>query len=151
MKLDNHIGFLLTKTLRQLNCVFNSEFSHYGITSEQWSLLKRLTEQEGSSIKDLAQAVEKDQANVTRIVDVLEKRGLVKRSANPDDKRSTLIYFTNEGKELTASLAPTDEKVHQIAVDGLTEQEIAQFSQVLAKIHQNAHQYLNIAKNKESN
>lgn len=147
MKLDHHVGFLLSKTLRQLNCLFNYEFSQYGITSEQWSLLKRVHEQEGSSIKDLALGVGKDQANVTRILDVLEKRGIVKRCANPDDKRSTLVYFTDEGRDLTDRLIPTDVKVHQIAVGVLSEQEMEQFTQMLAAIHQNAQHYLTTARN----
>ncbi|MBD3919838.1 MarR family transcriptional regulator [Paenibacillus sp. PR3] len=146
MKLDHHVGFLLSKTLRQLNCLFNYEFNQYGITSEQWSILKKMYEQEGSSIKDLALGVGKDQANVTRILDVLEKRILVKRCTNPDDKRSTLVYFTDEGKDLAERLIPTDAKVHQIAVGGLSEQEIAQFAQLLAAINQNAQHYLTTAR-----
>ncbi|GMK37655.1 transcriptional regulator [Paenibacillus sp. CCS19] len=146
MKLDQHVGFLLSKTLRQLNCLFNQEFSQHGITSEQWSILKRMHEQEGSSIKDLALGVGKDQANVTRILDVLEKRGLVERCANPDDKRSSLLYFTEEGKKLTETLVPADAKVHQIAIDGLSEQQMEQFAQMLAAINHNAQQYLTKSK-----
>ncbi|QHW33478.1 MarR family transcriptional regulator [Paenibacillus rhizovicinus] len=138
MKLDDHVGFMVTKTLRQLNVLFNQEFNAYGITSEQWSLLKRLDAQEGISMKDLAQAAEKDQGNVTRILDLLEKRAYVRRSANPNDKRSTLVYLTPAGKELTERLIPLDIRVHEAAVEGLTEEELAVFARVLDTIAHNA-------------
>lgn len=146
MKLDDHVGFMLAKTVRNLTFLLNNEFSQYGITTEQWSLLKKLHEQEGSSIKDLAQGVGKDQANVTRILDVLEKRGLVQRCSNPNDKRSTLIRFTTEGKELTESLIPIDANVHEIAVDGLSEQDFIALKQLLSKLNHNVDQYLTLSK-----
>jgi DNA-binding MarR family transcriptional regulator len=142
MKLDDHIGFILTKALRHLNVLFNHEFSSYGITSEQWSLLKRLDEEEGISIKELAQAAGKDQANVTRILDVLEKRDFIARSSNPKDKRSTLVYFTQVGRELTERLIPVDTNLHEVAVHGLSEEDLASLTRVLAKINQNANQFL---------
>ncbi|WP_052339595.1 MarR family winged helix-turn-helix transcriptional regulator [Gorillibacterium massiliense] len=142
MILEDHVGFIMTKALRNLNLLFNQEFNRYGITSEQWSLLKRLDDQEGVSIKDLAQGVGKDQGNVTRILDLLEKRGFVKRCSNPNDKRSSLIYFTNAGKELTERLMPIDEKVHQIAVDGLSKNEFALFTRVLSQIDKNTCKFL---------
>lgn len=142
MKLDDHVGFNVARTLRNLNCLLNQEFSAHGITSEQWSLLKRLEEQEGVSIKDLAQVTVKDQANVTRILDVLEKRGLVGRHAHPKDRRSSLVYFTPEGRTLTESLIAIDEHVHAIAVEGVSDEEFAVFAKVLAKLNQNANRYL---------
>ncbi|QHT63148.1 MarR family transcriptional regulator [Paenibacillus lycopersici] len=142
MKLDDHVGFNIARTLRNLNLLFNQEFSPYGITSEQWSLLKRLQEQEGISIKDLAHAAGKDQANVTRILDVLAKRGFVARSSNPRDKRSSLVYFTPEGKELTERLIPIDEQVHKDAVDELTPAELGAFARAIAQINRNANRHL---------
>lgn len=136
-----HVGFAIAKTLRHFNLLFNQEFNEFGITSEQWSLLKRLKGQEGISIKDLAQRVEKDQGNVTRILDLLEKRGLVERRSNQNDRRSSLIYFTEEGRDLVENLMPIDEKVHEIAIDGISEPELIMFMQVLSKINQNAKKY----------
>lgn len=83
MKFEDAVGFVMTKTLRNMNVLFNHEFKQYGLTSEQWSLLKSLHEEDGITIKELTQRVEKDQGNVTRILDLLTKKSLIKRCINP--------------------------------------------------------------------
>ncbi|MBM7567187.1 MarR family winged helix-turn-helix transcriptional regulator [Paenibacillus sacheonensis] len=142
IKLDDAVGFILTKTLRNLNLLFNQEFSPSGITSEQWCLVKRLDEQDGISIKELTLGVGKDQANVTRILAILEQRGFVQRSPHPNDGRSSLVYLTGAGKELAARLNPIDERIQAIAVDGLSEEEVQFLRRTLAKLSHNADKHL---------
>ncbi|WP_336765924.1 MarR family winged helix-turn-helix transcriptional regulator [Paenibacillus sp. USHLN196] len=144
MNFEEAIGFAMTKTLRNMNVLFNHEFKQYGITSEQWILLKSLEEKDGISIKDLTHSVEKDQANVTRILDLLARKGLVKRCNNPNDKRSSLVFLTGEGSQLTKHLIPLDEKVQEFALEGLSEEELLQFKKLLSQINQNVRQYLDI-------
>lgn len=137
MKLDDAVGFIINSTGRNLILLLNQKFSQYGITSEQWSLLKRLEEQDGVIIKDLTQRVEKDQGNVTRILDVLEKRGLVKRTPNPDDKRSSLVFLTEEGKGLMENLIPIDEELQEMILKGVCKEELTLFKKILSKINDN--------------
>lgn len=122
MNNEDHVGFILTKSIRNMNMLFANEFNHYRITSEQWSLLKCLDEG-GITVKDITRMTEKDQGNVTRILDLLVKKGLVKRCSNPNDGRSILVSLTLEGTELTRKLIPIDEKVHNVIMDGLSEEE----------------------------
>lgn len=137
MKLDDAIGFIINSTGRNLILLLNHKFTQYGITSEQWSLLKRLEEQDGVSIKDLTHRVEKDQGNVTRILDVLEKRELVKRTPNPDDKRSSLVFLTEEGKGLMENLIPIDEELQEVILNGVSKEELTLFKKIISKINDN--------------
>ena len=137
MKLDDAIGFIINNTGRNLILLLNQAFSKYGITAEQWTVLKRLDEQDGISIKGLTKRVGKDQGNVTRIVDVLVKKGVVKRTSNPEDKRSSLVYLTEEGKEVTKNLIPIDKKVHDTALHGLSQEDLTLLKQILFKINEN--------------
>lgn len=137
MKLDDAIGFIINSTGRNLILLLNHKFTQYGITSEQWSLLKRLEEQDGVSIKDLTYRVEKDQGNVTRILDVLEKRELVKRTPNPDDKRSSLVFLTEEGKGLMENLIPIDEELQEVILNGVSKEELTLFKKIISKINDN--------------
>jgi DNA-binding MarR family transcriptional regulator len=143
LNLENHIGLIMTKSLRKMNLLFNHEFNQFRITSEQWSLLKCLDEG-GITVKDITQAVGKDQGNVTRILDLLVKRGLVKRRSNPNDGRSSLVYLTEEGKGLMVSLIPIDEKIHNVIMEGLSEEEKILFNGVISKFNQNVNEYQNL-------
>ncbi|MGE7667163.1 MarR family winged helix-turn-helix transcriptional regulator [Ureibacillus composti] len=137
MRLDDAIGFIINNTGRNLTLLLNKKFSQYGITTEQWTLLKRLDEQDGINIKELTQRVGKDQGNVTRILELLEKGGLVKRTPNPADKRSSLVFLTEEGKGITENLIPIDEELHRNALNGLSEEDLTVFKKVISKINEN--------------
>lgn len=137
MKLDDAIGFIINKTGRGLMLLLNHELIQHGITSEQWTLLKRLEEQDGISLKELSIRVGKDQANVTRICELLIQRGLVSKQQNKQDKRSFLMYLTTEGQSLVELLIPIDEKLQEMALKNISEEELAVFKKVISKINEN--------------
>ena len=94
-------------------------------------------------VKKLVNRERKDQANVTRILDLLEQRGYIKRTPDPKDKRDSLILLTNEGKKLTEELVPIDKKLQGIAIEGIKDEELDIFKSVLAKISHNVKKELN--------
>ncbi|MDR7317520.1 MarR family transcriptional regulator [Brevibacillus nitrificans] len=137
MKLDDAVGFLINNTGRSMTRFLTSAFSHLDVTTEQWSVLKSLEEEDRLTIKELSSRVGKDQANVTRISDLLERKGYLVRQPNPEDKRSSLVCLTEAGREITKQLIPIDEHVHEVALRGISEEEIAFLKQLLSKIREN--------------
>ena len=109
----------------------------YNVTHEQWPLLKWLWEKDGISQKDLSEKSFKDQPTITRILDKLERRGLIRRQANSADRRVSLIYLTNEGHEIRDSLIPLARQALEQALLGLSEQEQAQLKNLLNRIGDN--------------
>jgi DNA-binding MarR family transcriptional regulator len=73
-------------------------------------------------------------ATMTANLDLLERRGLIRRLPNPDDRRSTLIEITAEGQRLTDQLLPGIRQLERAALDGLTHAERVLFVEFLAKI-----------------
>jgi len=138
VRLDDALGFAINLTGRALTRLLMSAFAPYDVTPEQWSILKRLEEGDGITIKELSKRVGKDQANVTRISDLLQRKELIKRKPNPEDKRSSLVCLTEEGRRIIQLLDPIDEQVHQIALKGLTESEIEMVTQLLSRIRENS-------------
>ena len=60
----------------------SKKLKDFDITGEQWSVLKHVFEKEGCNQKDLATRCLKDRAALTRILDILEKKSLIKRERN---------------------------------------------------------------------
>jgi DNA-binding MarR family transcriptional regulator len=114
-----------------------SAFSHLDVTTEQWSVLKCLEEEDSLTIKELSKRVGKDQANITRISDLLERKGYLVRKPNPEDRRSSLVCLTEAGKEITNQLIPIDDQFHEVALRGISEEEISFLKQLLEKIRKN--------------
>lgn len=109
----------------------------YKVTHEQWPLLKWLWVQDGISQKELSEKSYKDQPTTTRILDKLERRGLIRRQIDSLDRRVSLIYLTREGQQIQDSLIPLAQGALEQALKGLSELEQVQLKNLLNKISDN--------------
>ncbi|NJB68936.1 DNA-binding MarR family transcriptional regulator [Desulfobaculum xiamenense] len=106
--LSNYPGYVIARTGKAIKFELRRYLREAGIdvTSEQWALLCHLWEQEGRSQKELAELSFKDTANITRMIDVLEGKGIVYREKDPSDRRTYKIYLTPRGRELRGEIMP---------------------------------------------
>ncbi|MEV5026155.1 MarR family winged helix-turn-helix transcriptional regulator [Paenibacillus sp. LPE1-1-1.1] len=138
MEFKQSVGYVISNTGRRLNQRLQQLFHEHDITPEQWSLLMCLDEHDGITHKDLAQRTDKDPANITRLVDQLERKALVKRAANPNDRRSQLLYITETGRTSAHELAPIEANYVQQMLTDISDEEIQAFMGFMAKINKNA-------------
>ncbi|MEL6842485.1 MAG: MarR family transcriptional regulator [Bacteroidota bacterium] len=107
------------------------------LTVDQWVLLKQLGEKPGLSQVELANATFKDPAAILRIIQILLRKNLVKRSARPEDKRTYEVYLTKEGEALVARLIPLIQGVRAVGVEGFTDEEVEMAKSLMKRIYQN--------------
>ena len=78
-------------------------FAPFGITIPQYNILVILRDQEaGLSQVEISERQLVDRSNMTGLIDRLEKRGLVKRTDHPRDRRTYLVKLTPKGRDLVA-------------------------------------------------
>jgi MarR family 2-MHQ and catechol resistance regulon transcriptional repressor len=106
----------------------------YKITMEQLVVLEILNSQGDMNMTELSNAVWKQNANITKIVDKLEKRELAVRKAVAGDRRANLVSITNEGKQLFNEVIPFVFEVYKDVVSCITEEEEAITLNTLKKI-----------------
>jgi DNA-binding MarR family transcriptional regulator len=104
------------------------------LTPPQYFLLSRLWEKDRLPFKDLATASLTSRPTITGIVDTLEKKGLVTREPNPDDRRSLLVSLTEQGRAIRQS-TPTLEVIFSSCCSSLTLGEIQQLITLLQKLN----------------
>ena len=73
-------------------------------------------------------------ASITSTLDVLERRGWVRRVPNPDDRRSLLIEITADGRRTADQLLPGIRELERSVLSGLTERERTQLLALLGKV-----------------
>jgi DNA-binding MarR family transcriptional regulator len=96
--------------------------------------LTLLWEKDGRPFKEMAAAAHSSRATMTGIVDNLERKDLVTREPNPDDRRSLLVKLTEKGWSLQDS-TPTLEGIFRSCCVGLEPVEIQQLSRLLRKLN----------------
>jgi DNA-binding MarR family transcriptional regulator len=138
MNIHDSLGFIISNTGRKLSQMLTLRFQAFDdITSEQWSVLNKLAEQDGITQRELSQRTAKDPTNVTRILDQLERKGWIRREAHPEDRRAFLTYVTDSGRALNEQLVPVEAEFIRSVLSSLNESEIAALRKALLKINEN--------------
>ena len=106
--LNNSYGTLIERTLRLIKLRYLQTFraANIDITPEQWVLIDKLYQTNGISQNKLANITFKNAPTVSRIVDLLCKKGWTKRSRSSEDRRSYSINLTAEGNRIVEILLP---------------------------------------------
>ena len=135
----NTYSFLLNRTARRVKQFAQKKFKEYdfGITVDQWTVLKALSENEHLSQKDLATLTFKDTPTLTRILDLLVDKGLAQREMNPKDRRKFVVSLTESGKEKVNEMHPKVAQIRKKAWENLTPKDFEHFKMVLETIYQN--------------
>ena len=92
-KLNNRINKKFEKLQRRI-------IQKENLTTAQYSILQQLWKNDGIKFKQLAEACCCSQSTITGIVDTMEKKDVVIRKMNPEDRRSVLVMLTDKGKKL---------------------------------------------------
>ena len=124
--IDSSPGFIIHLLDTQMKAALQRAFQSKGfdLTPEQWGLLSRLWETEGIHQSILAERTGKDRHNITRILNLLEKKGLTRRVPDPDDRRRYNIYLTEAGRALRKKLPPIVIDLLQKCFTGLTQKDL---------------------------
>jgi MarR family transcriptional regulator for hemolysin len=71
---------------------------------------------------------------MVRVIDEMDRDGLIRREGNPDDKRSKLLYLTPRGEELIARIQPILDQERSEVLSLLNDDELRTCAELLEKI-----------------
>jgi len=132
-------SFLLDRTARRVKQYAQNKFKlgDFDITVDQWLVMKNLSENELLSQSELAHMVFKDQPTLTRIIDILNKKGYVERIPHPQDRRSFQLILTDSGISKVIELRPQVASIRETAWENLNEEDFKDFKRILNTIYSN--------------
>lgn len=138
MKFESY-SYLLDRTARRVKQYAQQQFDagDFGLTVDQWLVLKNLGNDAYLKQTELAELTGKDNPTLTRIIDLLCKKGLTERITHKTDRRSFTVHLTAEGKQKLNTLTPQVTGIRMKAWKGLTEEDYDHLKLVLNKIYQN--------------
>jgi DNA-binding MarR family transcriptional regulator len=122
---------------RQINELTLEDLRRYGMTVPRWSVLSQLALREGRNIGALARATAIKQSSLTRVVDQMERDGLVERRAADADNRIVEVWLTRSGRETYDRVVPMAlQRAHQ-ALAGFGANEVEQLQGLLQRLLSN--------------
>ncbi|WP_166921061.1 MarR family winged helix-turn-helix transcriptional regulator [Flavobacterium poyangense] len=107
------------------------------ITVDQCLVLIILNENSKISQIEMAKLIFKDNASITRIIELMVKKEYLTREINESDKRKSKLVITEKGKKTIVQLTPVFKLNRKTALDGISANEIELLDSILHKIISN--------------
>ncbi len=130
----HNVGRTLIDAAAQLNAAVDERARAFGITGAQWTVLIRIGGGVATTASELCQSIGHDSGSMTRMLDRLEKLGLIRRSPSSKDGRALSLSLTREGERLYPDLRPIAVEVLDRHLSGFTPQEIEQLIGLLERL-----------------
>lgn len=135
---QGHLGYLVGALGSAMRKGLEDELAPMGVTPAQWVILEAAFDGSADTLTALARIIPVDAAAISRQLDKLQQRGLVRRRRLRSDRRTVRIELTDAGRELVPKLAPMVQANNSRFLSGITTEEQAVFTQVIQKMIQNA-------------
>ena len=134
--IETHLALAATGGILSTGLVRHLAAAGFDITRPRFTLLRMLYLAPGRRLpqSEIAHEMAVSGANVTQLIDVLEREGWVERVVNPADKRITFAQLTKDGGERCSRLLPAMIEYMEDSCSPLSNEEKAQLRSLLARV-----------------
>lgn len=134
---EQSVGHQVRQTHRALQRALEARIRPYGITLGMWCFLRVLWEEDGLNQRELSTRAGTAEPTTVTALHAMERRGLVVRVQNRDDRRKSNIFLTKPARELRNLLLPEARAVNRVATAGLPAAQIEALKRILTRLRAN--------------
>ena len=135
---EESVGYLMRRILSTVSLEVERELEPSGLTNAQWVPLLKLSMGSASTVAELARECMLDAGGMTRLLDRLESKGLVRRMRSSDDRRVVNLELTDEGRVAAKKIPAVLCGVQNAHMRGFTTEEWQLLRGMLRRILDNA-------------
>lgn len=132
------VGYLLKRLRVFLDRAVDNEMAELDLTDVQWGPLLLLHHGMGTTAAELARVICADTGAMTRLIDRLEAKDLVRRVPSAQDRRAIELELTPEGTRLCREVPFGLARVMNATLRGFTAEELATLTALLRRMLANA-------------
>ncbi|MFM0075961.1 MarR family transcriptional regulator [Paraburkholderia sediminicola] len=138
-RLDESVGYLLSRVRSTMwNGMTQQTLAELQITATQASIVMMLASGRSPVAAELARECGLDASSVTRLIDRLERHGLLTRIRSDADRRMVRLALTVKGARVAAKIPPIFSRVMDSLFDGFTPEEIGFLKSMLRRVLANS-------------
>ena len=130
----DHLGYWVGSLASAMRKGLEEELAPMGVTPAQWVILEAAFAGKANTLTALTRIIPVDGAAISRQLDKLQQRGLVRRRRLRSDRRTVRIELTEAGRDLAPKLAPLVRANHLRFLAGVTSEELAAFIGTIGKM-----------------
>ncbi|PCD01165.1 MarR family winged helix-turn-helix transcriptional regulator [Halopseudomonas pelagia] len=138
------MGAALGRVHRLWRAAINQAVGELGMTEARWAVMMHLDKMgEGCTQQVLATELAIEMPSLTRTLNQLEQQQLIERRRDKTDRRVHCLWFTEQGREQVELLAVHIAQVRKDIYQGLSDQQLDAFAEVLLSMEHNVRELLN--------
>jgi MarR family transcriptional regulator for hemolysin len=122
--LDRDPLVVLSNVARMMRTLADARARNHGMTRAQWMILVWLDRQPGMSQNEMAALIEVEPITVGRLVDRLERRGMVERRPDPADRRIWRLHLKPEAEPMLQEIAKARVELNAMMIAGLPKKDL---------------------------
>ena len=131
---EDSLGFQVNKTANTMRSHFNRFLKPYGLTAEQYVILKAIHENAKISPSQLSEILAKNKSSTTRIIETLVKNGFIQRQQNKSDRRSHALVFTLKANTVMSEILPMTNEIIGNIRNRFKARDLDSFLTILAEL-----------------
>jgi DNA-binding MarR family transcriptional regulator len=131
---EESVAFKMNLVHMLLGSEIDSKLSVSGLSAIQWGILKALYDERARTPTALCRTLLADSGAMTRKLDALEKRGLIKRIRSVSDRRSVELALTADGRQMLVETLPHIVEASNRQILGFTTDEVATVKSLLDRM-----------------
>lgn len=139
MELTQCINYLLTTAQHSVFQYLNGKLSEYDVTPSQYGVLSCLWQREFATPKQISEILCLETSTISGVLDRMQKKGLIDRVINRDDRREVRVVPTEKGKALQEPISKIIDEVNEEVLKCFTEDEVALLKSQLRIIAEGKH------------
>lgn len=128
------IGRLIGRVKMEMGDALDQELAPFDISAAQFVILVALATGEADSAASLCRGISYDPGAMTRMIDRLEQKGLIRRTDHPDDRRRVGLELTAEGKAVYPKLRAASMAVQNRFLGGFSKSDVRQLEVLLQRM-----------------
>jgi len=136
LALKNYVR--LMRCVDSVTTTLHKHLSNSGLTPSQFGVLEALYSLGPLCQKEIGHKILKSGGNITMVVDNLEKRRLVTRIRDTDDRRKFVVQLTEEGQSLIGEIFPVHAQAAEKLFRVLSAEESEEFGRMVKKLGKSA-------------
>jgi len=138
-EVDENVGRLVAQVHLQFRRCLDAELAkgELGLTSSQWIVLMKVGKN-SQTAAELAGLLNQDTGAMTRMLDRLQAKGLVKRSRSSTDRRVVHVELSEEGRRLFPQLPKVSATVLNRILADFSAKEVQQLTKLLGRVLESA-------------
>lgn len=137
LMLQDFLPYLLNRAGLRIGLMFSRDIEPFGITLPMWRVMIELWRGGDHRLGELSEHTSIDISTLSRLLVSMQRKNLIVRRRSGLDGRALSLTLTRRGLALTEKIAPKALRYEDVAMEGMTEREVASLKGLLKRVYRN--------------